>query len=186
MKIIFGVGLIIIALWSLQYLLFSMCVTVALVHDREKRATILSLVLVIFMAAVFYYSTSSVYSLIWGSKAPSKIDGLQNFNTSIALVNKGNKLVNKQSAYSTVAPDRLEKITEYYSEALEYADKVDIKILEKRYEGWGMHFDQEYREGLRLTIQGFKESNIQKSVRGQTLMSQWGDWFNANINNIKQ
>ncbi len=75
---------------------------------------------------------------------------------------------------------------QHYLTALAHAEKVDINLLNDKYEGWGTHFKKEFLAGLRLIVEGNDKADTTISLASQKLMHSWGDWFNRNVNEIRR
>jgi hypothetical protein len=121
--------------------------------------------------------------------APPKSTAASNiweFSTSINFANQANRVINKGTGPSIMSEKDTELMVKNYREALIHAEQVNHVLLEKAFAGWGKHFDQEYRVGLRLFINGNDNVDVDKIKKGQELMDLWGEWFDSNIQAIKR
>lgn len=98
-------------------------------------------------------------------------------NKATAIINKGGPQYVSQSD--------MNQILAYYTKALEEAKKADINYMNKRYQGFGDHFKNEFIGGLELFIKSSETRNMKGLIASQVLLQYWGDWFDANIEGIR-
>ena len=72
------------------------------------------------------------------------------------------------------------KVIECLNNALSEAEMVDIAGIEKQVSGFANHYNNEFIEGIKLLIEGQKNSSIKKSVEGGLLMDKWARWNKEN------
>ncbi|MBM4041695.1 MAG: hypothetical protein FJ290_24615 [Planctomycetes bacterium] len=107
------------------------------------------------------------------------------FNATMDAANRASRVINNGQGYSMMSSTEADELMKHYREALAHADKVDSDLLEKRYKGWGEHFDREYRAGLRSVIRGMDTGDATVAISGQRLMQSWGMWYRANVDAIR-
>lgn len=106
----------------------------------------------------------------------------------IKAVNYGNKataIINKGGSNQQISQAEMEEIVGYYKQALAEAKRVDIKSMNQHYSGFGDHIKSEFMEGLELFIKSHESGDVVASLRSQELLDKWGNWYDANIDNIR-
>ena len=112
-------------------------------------------------------------------------DTLTQFIATMESANRATGVINQGTPYSVMASDEANEMMRHYRAALAHADRVDVAVLNRKYPGWGDHFDHEFRSGIRLVITGHENIDATSSVAGQKLLNAWGDWFNQNVTAIR-
>ena len=107
------------------------------------------------------------------------------FIAAMESANRATGVINQGSPYSVMKSDDAKEMIRHYRAALAHADRVDAAILNRKYPGWGDHFDREFRSGIRLVIAGHENVDATSSVAGQKLLNAWGDWLNQNVTAIR-
>lgn len=87
---------------------------------------------------------------------------------------------------STISTQDAKSIIDLDKKALAEAKLADIADMNKRYPGFGDHFRDEFIAGLNLFINGFEVGDGVATLRGQILESQFGDWYQANVDGIRK
>jgi hypothetical protein len=87
---------------------------------------------------------------------------------------------------SVVSPADWIAIYDYDQKALSEAEQVNISDLNTHYPGFGDHFKDEFTEGLRLIVgSGRNSSDAPAFIRGQLLVHQFGDWYEAHEDAVR-
>jgi hypothetical protein len=107
------------------------------------------------------------------------------FVKSINYANDASKLLNQQNAYTIIKDADIEKVINLNRKALEYGSKCDIGKLNSFYADLGNQFRDEYLDGLRNLIEGYKDSQSEQFIKAQMLLNKWGEWYTINYENIK-
>ena len=108
------------------------------------------------------------------------------FTATMESANLASRVVNRGVAFSVMSQADADDMMRHYRAALAHAEKVDTNFLNKKYEGWGTHFEKEFLSGLRLLVEGNDKADATISLAGQKLMDLWGNWFNNNVKKIRK
>lgn len=76
-------------------------------------------------------------------------------------------------------------VTSPHQVALQFAEKVEPRLLNKIYPQWGDHYRDEYLRGLMLTLEAHKNNDPAKGAAGSKLLLAWLDWYEAHFEDIK-
>ena len=104
---------------------------------------------------------------------------------AIDYTNKATAVINKGGPYQSISQADMEEIIGYYKKALAEAKKADIESMNQHYPGFGDHFRSEFIKGLELFIQSYEKGDMMTSLASQTLLNEWGNWYQANIDGIR-
>ncbi len=138
--------------------------------------------------------TSTAKSVIWPYFeffAKEKVTNSKHFANAMEYSNKATQFINqKDSSNKVYTSDDLQKYTDLLKLALKEAKLVDIQKLNSEHPNFGNHFKDEYIKSVQLLIDYYDKKNKQESdivliEQFQILDDKWGDWFNANLENIK-
>lgn len=111
---------------------------------------------------------------------------VSSFNLTIESANLASKVINQGKAFTVVPSDKTEEIMNHYRAALAYAEKVDSDLLNKKFDGWGTHFEKELLTGLRLIVESHNKTKTDSSsLKGQLLLDSWARWYDSNILKLK-
>ena len=108
-----------------------------------------------------------------------------NLIDSINYVNEANKIINKVDDFTIVDPEDMDQVIDLYKKAIEEAVLVDINQLNNRLNNFGNHYRDEFIKGLKLIVEGYEKHDNTKYMNGSLLLYKWGEWYTANIDNIK-
>jgi hypothetical protein len=108
------------------------------------------------------------------------------FSNAINYSNEAAKVINALPALAVVEPNDMESVIGWMRKALSEATLVNIDDLNEIYPSLGDHFKDEFTEGLRLIIEGHENLDSIKSLRGQQLSNQWGNWYTKNVKAIRE
>ncbi|MCP4681855.1 MAG: hypothetical protein GY864_05960 [Desulfobacterales bacterium] len=108
-----------------------------------------------------------------------------NFINSLNYANEANEFIDNVDAFTIVDPEDMDKIIELYKKAIEKAVLVDINQLNNKLNNFGNHYRDEFIKGLKLTVEGYEKHDNTKYMEGNLLLYNWGEWYTANIDNIK-
>lgn len=108
------------------------------------------------------------------------------FSSSINYHNEATKISNSPEGGKNMTQEDVVKMIENDKLALQQAKLVDISQLNAQYSGFGDHYRDEFIKGLDLFIGGVNDLDNKKSMQGQILLGQWGDWYNNNFDKIRQ
>ncbi|MDD4991515.1 MAG: hypothetical protein PHR83_04700 [Paludibacter sp.] len=109
----------------------------------------------------------------------------EHFNKSMEFSNEATKLRNQGQSFSTINDKEMEKFIFLNRKALEEALLIDIEKLNNIHPNFGNHFRDEYIKGLQLLSEGYDKHQNQELIQAQILLNNWGDWYSANLENIK-
>jgi hypothetical protein len=112
---------------------------------------------------------------------------VSHLNAAIEYHNKAADIGNKSTGIvSVMSPADWNAIYNYDQKALGEAEQANISDMNKHYPGFGDHFGNEFVEGLRLIVRsGPNSSDAPAFIRGQFLVHQFGDWFEAHEDAIR-
>lgn len=128
-----------------------------------------------------FYSIIISAVIFWPSFAlsgSSQRESAKYFSFSIKANNQATALQNGNGSLS--------EIMKYRKKAYEYANKVRKEDLNKRLQGLGDKYFSLFKAGLNLQIEGYLAEDNDKLMRGQILVSQWGQWFMDHIDEIRK
>ena len=108
------------------------------------------------------------------------------FVATMESANLASRAVSRGPAFSVMSKSDADEMTRHYRDALIHGEKVDANFLNKKYAGWGAHFEKELLAGLRLVVEGNAKADATTSLTGQKLMDAWGVWFNQNVKDIRK
>jgi hypothetical protein len=93
--------------------------------------------------------------------------------------------VGEEEGPGLVAYEDMEEMIGLMREALAEGELVDVEVLDREYDGFASHFQDEYLQGLRLFLESWDEDDYVvgtlKSLESQSLQNKWGDWYEANV-----
>lgn len=104
---------------------------------------------------------------------------------SFNYANEANKIINKGEAFTTVEPEEMDQIIDLHKKAIEEAKLVDINELNDRLNNFGNHYRDKFIKGLELIVEGYEKHDNRKYTDGSLLLYKWGEWYTANLDNIK-
>ena len=114
----------------------------------------------------------------------------EHFRMSLNFAEEASKLNNQWNNGGQVLTDLEDedviKWIDFNRKALYEAKFVDIEKLNSYHPNYGNHFRDEYIKGLQLIIDGYDNDKYQQLFQGQILVNSWVEWFNANIQNIRE
>src|ERR1043166_3888079 len=105
---------------------------------------------------------------------------MEAFKKSIEATNRAALGNRKMVSEPSVSEGEVKDMFSDYREALSYAQKVDVGVLDFKYRGWGKHFGSEFRAGLESVLKSLDIDEVATTLRGHQLMDQWEKWFTAN------
>lgn len=108
---------------------------------------------------------------------------IEYFSNSIEYANQASELINKSSM--VISQTDSERMADYYRQALNEAERVDISELNSKYPEWGDRY-KFFISGLRLIIKGFENSDSSASLQGQVLLDNWGSWYRQHFEDIRK
>ena len=112
---------------------------------------------------------------------------VSHFKKSLEYAVKSTEITNKRGDLYIKGDDSDMKLQiDFQRKALKEAEKVDIEKLNKDHPNLGNHFRDEYMKGLHLYLKGYDEKRNEDLKEGQILFDNWGIWFIANFENIRQ
>jgi len=104
---------------------------------------------------------------------------------SLNYENEATKIINKGDAFNIVDPEEMDQIIGLHKKAIKEAKLVDINQLNNRLNNFGTHYRDEFVKGLELIVEGYEKHDNRKYMAGSLLRYKWGEWYKANIDNIK-
>ena len=110
----------------------------------------------------------------------------RHFGNSIKYHNSAAEIVNKGRPFEAMSKEDAERMLHFLRKALAEAKAVKIDELNARLPGFGDQYRSKCIRGLEETIHGYENGDIDRSLRGQVLMEQWGDWYLANRGRIQE
>lgn len=185
MKTAIGIFFLLMALGLVKTTRPSVFVFFSFLRERAIGKSLACLVAVVLQVGVGYLLVTTGIDFIRKPKQAAGVENVREFIASIESANRATRVLNKGPGCSIMSAADADEMMRHYREALVHAEKVDAAFLEQKYHGWGDHFDQEYRTGLRLVLQGNQTAEAPKSLSGQHLMDSWGTWFDANVEDIR-
>ena len=108
-------------------------------------------------------------------------NNIEHFSASIEYSNKSASIINQEQNYMLIDSDSMDKIINFYQQALLEAKQVDINILNNQFDGFGNHYKQEFVNGLEILIEGYEKHNQDRFLQGQVLLDKWNGWYYINI-----
>ena len=124
---------------------------------------------IIFIAVIFLPTVA-----LSGS---SQQESAKYFSLSIKANNQATILQNGNGSLS--------EIMEYRKKAYDYSNKTRRDDLNKRLPGLGDKYFTLFKTGIELQIEGYLTEDNNKLLKGQLLVSQWGQWFMEHIDEIR-
>ncbi len=127
------------------------------------------------------------YSIILGAviflpsfalSGSSQKESAKYFSLSITANNQATILQNGNGSLS--------EIMKYRKQAYDYSNMVKIDDLNKKLPGLGDKYFSLFKAGLNLQIEGYLAEDNDKLIRGQLLVSRWGQWFMEHIDEIRK
>jgi hypothetical protein len=115
----------------------------------------------------------------------SELTHIKHFIKSIDYSNEGTRLINQGKPFGLISADTMNKIISINKKALNEAIQIDINVLNNIVEEFGDHYKKEFISGLELYIDGYETNDAEKILMGQILLEKWGDWYDKNIDKIK-
>ncbi len=112
-------------------------------------------------------------------------ENIQHFSKSIDYSNKSTRISNTGNPHEQMEHEYMQEIVDYKKQAHEEAKQVDIDQLNRAYDGFGYHYNNEFIKGLDSYIEGFEESDDEKLRKGQELLDKWSDWYDVNVDKIR-
>ena len=110
---------------------------------------------------------------------------VSSFISTIESANLAAKVINQGKAFTFVPSENTQEIMKHYRTALAHAEKVDSDFLNKKFDGWGTHFEKELLAGLRLIVESQNKADS-SSLKGQLLLDSWGRWYDNNVLKLKK
>ena len=107
----------------------------------------------------------------------------ERLSKSINYSNQAAVILNQTG--SNLSQENMTEIIKLKKQALDEALLVDTKALNNQYQGFGDQWKSKYIKGLELFIEGIENGDNQKSLQGQVLLDQWGEWYSSNIDEIR-
>jgi len=92
---------------------------------------------------------------------------------------------NNQATFLQNGNGSLSEIMEYRKKAYDYSTIVRRDDLNKRLIGLGDKYVTLFKTGLKLQIEGYSAADNKKLLKGQLLVSQWGQWLMEHIDDIR-
>ncbi len=76
------------------------------------------------------------------------------------------------------------EIIDFRRRELGVVENIDKDLLNTIYPGLGERLVNYYYKGLQTRLLAYVQSDQQKYIIGQALVSQWNDWFTKNLSGI--
>jgi hypothetical protein len=130
------------------------------------------------------FSKPALLSLIHSPDPKPSLSDLEHLGESMTALGHAKTIVNSEPTH-TLKDEDFERISEYVRKAFWHAKFVDPQKLDEIYPTWGVHFEYEYREGLKLLLEGLSEEDDLKGYQGQMFLQRWDAWFNENLPKIR-
>ncbi|MGD9486922.1 MAG: hypothetical protein AB7W47_02800 [Calditrichaceae bacterium] len=113
------------------------------------------------------------------------ISHIEHFIKSIDYSNHGTRLLNQGESFVLIDDTIMNKVISFKKDALKEAVQIDIEKLNEVLNGFGDHYKKEFISGLELFIDGYENNDAEKIIMGQVLLEKWGNWYDDNIDKIK-
>jgi len=105
---------------------------------------------------------------------------------SIDYSNDAAKLSNRGKPFEPVDEAEVKRFIDLKRKALEEAKLVNIEGLNRDHPNFGNHYRDEFVRGLQLLIEGYEKQDNNKIFEASILLDRWGDWYTANLENIRK
>ena len=109
----------------------------------------------------------------------------QNILLAFKEVQEATRISNSGPSPAPVPPADLQRLINHYEAALSYAMAVEDKVLGKVHPEIRPHWRGEFEQGLHLRLINFHQGDTQAEIEGSALMDRFGDWWDANKDDIK-
>jgi hypothetical protein len=86
--------------------------------------------------------------------------------------------------FVSLSKEDSEALDAAYEAAMREALQVDTTVLTQSYEGLGHQYNEKFVTGLQNVIDGSRNSEALKQLRGNMLLNQWNDWYGENFDAI--
>lgn len=166
MRTAIGIFLLLMALGLVKTTLPPFIAFFSFLRERSFGKAIPCLLAVVLQVGLGYLLVTTGIDFIRNPSGSGDAVNLQEFIASIDSANQATRVVNKGPGYSIMSSEDADQMMKHYKQALAHAEKVDAEFLEQKYMGWGQHFDQEYRAGLRLVIRGHETADARSPCQG--------------------
>lgn len=111
---------------------------------------------------------------------------LVHFKSSIENIQKSFLLEPSGQPYGNMDEEKYERIMKLRKSAFNEAQHVDIKELNQINKELAVHFKNEYLRGLKLSVEGYEQSDFQKLNQGSMLINSWGNWYSSYLNELRE
>ncbi len=186
MRMAIGIFLLLMALGVVISTLPPVAAFFALLSKRAIGNSLACLIAVLIQLTVGYFLVTTGLDFIHSPKQTTGVENVHQFIASLEAKNRATRVVNKGPGNAIMSSSDADEMMENLRLALAHAENVDPALLEKKYRGWGDHFEREYRAGLRLVVEGHETVDVLKSSSGKRLLDAWGNWFDAHIEDIRR
>ena len=114
------------------------------------------------------------------------LDSLKYFRKSIEEIQAGfayaDRIASLQGTIGTFSQEQVNKIVGYAKKSLEYSNKVlddDLDKLDRSlfYKTLADKYENLFRKGLRLYIEGWQEGDPLKGIEANKLLNDWGTYY---------
>ena len=114
------------------------------------------------------------------------LDSLKYFRKSIEEIQAGfayaDRIASLQGTTGTFSQEQVNKIVGYAKKSLEYSNKVlddDLDKLDRSlfYKTLADKYENLFRKGLRLYIEGWQEGDPLKGIEANKLLNDWGTYY---------
>lgn len=107
------------------------------------------------------------------------------FKAAIEFSNRAAALSNKNQPFEDIDSLSMVEVMQLHQQALIEAKQVSIEKLNKRLEGFGDHFADEFVKGKEAYLAGYKTNDPEEFLRGQLLLEDWSNWYGSNADRLR-
>lgn len=149
------------------------------------------------IAAVFVRPWAWYRSLefFWHQEArwsKSERSEVSHFTVSLHEENNARQLLFKGPEPTTeaikvdITPEEFTQVLAYHRAALNRAQNVSDRVLDKLHPELRPHYRYEFQHGIDLQLTGIENRDAQKQALGQMLMDKWIDWINPHEDELNK
>lgn len=138
----------------------------------------------------WYRSVDFIFYLARDGLTKAERDEIRYFIDSINLSERAFKILNKEASKSndpvfTIDEEIEKKILDLLRKSLKKSQNVRDEILSKIHPKLPQHYRDKFCVGIKLSITGMEDRDPLIGFEGQWLLDEWGDWYNANLHEIR-
>lgn len=104
------------------------------------------------------------------------VEALAHRKEAIRLINNTEVVVSQSD---------MDAILDNLGKSLAAAKKADCKVLNKDYPALGDHFEREFIRSIELYVSGYENRDPSSMIEAERLHDSWVDWFNANLQGLR-